>query len=108
VKILLDENLPKRLKRELSMFDVATVREMGWQGRDNGELIRAAMQNGFSALLTFDKNLQYQQNFGRYPITVVLLSARDNQFNTLRPLMPAVIEKLNAGVAPGVIQIKAE
>jgi len=108
VKILLDENLPKRLKRELSMFDVATVREMGWQGRDNGDLIRAAMQNGFSALLTFDKNLQYQQNFERYPISVLLLSARDNQFNTLRALMPAVIEKLNAPLVPGVIQIKAE
>jgi predicted nuclease of predicted toxin-antitoxin system len=108
VKILLDENLPKRLKRELSMFDVATVREMGWQGRDNGDLIRAAMQNGFSALLTFDKNLQYQQNFRRFPITVLLLSARDNQFDTLRPLMPAVIEKLNAALVPGVIQIKAE
>jgi predicted nuclease of predicted toxin-antitoxin system len=54
MKVLLDENLPKRLKADLSMFEVATVREKGWQGRENGDLIRAMLADGDQAVLTFD------------------------------------------------------
>jgi predicted nuclease of predicted toxin-antitoxin system len=106
MKVLLDENLPKRLKADLNMFDVATVADNGWQGRDNGELIRAMLAEGYQALLTFDKNLQYQQNFAKHPVTVVLLSAKDNQYGTLRPLMPKVVEKLKSNPGAGVIEVR--
>ena len=106
MKVLLDENLPKRLKADLSMFEVATVREKGWQGRENGDLIRAMLAEGYQALLTFDKNLQYQQNFAKYPLTVLLLNAKDNQYATLRPLMTKVAEKLNANPGAGVFEIR--
>ena len=108
MKVLLDENLPKRLKAELSMFEVATVREKGWQGRENGDRIRAMLAEGYQALLTFDKNLQYQQNFARFPITVLLLNASNNQYATLRPLMPKVAAKLNANPGAGVFEIKPD
>ena len=108
MKVLLDENLPKRLKADLSMFEVMTVREQGWQGRDNGDLIRAMLAEGYQALLTFDKNLQYQQNFSKYPMTVLLLNAKDNQYATLRPLMPKVVEKLTANPGPGVVEIRPD
>ena len=106
MKVLLDENLPKRLKADLSMFEIATVREKGWQGRENGDLIRAMLAEGYQALLTFDKNLQYQQNFAKYPLTVLLLNAKDNQYATLRPLMTKVAEKLNANPGTGVFEIR--
>lgn len=108
MKVLLDENLPKRLKADLSMFEVATVSEMGWQGRENGELIRVMLAEGYQALLTFDKNLQYQQNFAKYPVSVLLLTAKDNQDATLRPLMPRVVEKLIANPSAGVYEIRPE
>ncbi len=106
MKVLLDENLPKRLKLELGKFEVATVVDRGWQGLKNGDLIRCMLADGFSAMLTFDKNLQFQQNFARYPVVVVLLNARDNQFVTLRPLMPQVIALLESMPGPGVFEIR--
>jgi hypothetical protein len=42
VKILLDECVPRILKQELSDFKVATVREMGWDGIKNGNLLAYA------------------------------------------------------------------
>lgn len=106
MKVLLDENLPKRLKQELGAFEVATVAERGWQGLKNGDLIRSLLAEGYSALLTFDKNLQFQQNFSKYPVTVVLLNARDNQYPTLRPLMRQVIALLQTKPGPGVFEIR--
>ena len=40
MNILLDENLPKQLKADFgSDYDVKTVRDMGWLGKKNGELL---------------------------------------------------------------------
>ncbi len=33
------------------------------------------LSENFDALLTFDKNLRYQQNFSKYPIAVFVLTA---------------------------------
>jgi hypothetical protein len=38
MKLLLDENLPKRLKQDFPEHEVFTVREMQWNGMKNGEL----------------------------------------------------------------------
>lgn len=106
MKLLLDENLPKRLKRELNMFEVATVQEMGWRSKTNGELLRLMQGSGFSVLLTFDKNMQHQQNFAKYPITVLVLSALKAQFRYVKPLIPAIISKLSGPLSSGVTIIK--
>lgn len=78
MRLLLDENLPKRLKHDFSEYDVFTVREKGWNGITNGELLKLMLNDKLNALLTFDKNLQHQQNFSKYPITVFVLSAFNN------------------------------
>ena len=39
MKIILDENIPKALKRYLFSYEVTTVQEQGWAGIKNGELI---------------------------------------------------------------------
>jgi hypothetical protein len=39
VRILPDECLPRRLKRDLTGHDVRTVPEMGWASKENGDLI---------------------------------------------------------------------
>ena len=44
MKILLDECLPKKLKWELSQYNVVTVPEMGWAGVKNGELLRLMLE----------------------------------------------------------------
>jgi predicted nuclease of predicted toxin-antitoxin system len=95
MKLLLDENLPKRLKQDFSEFEISTVHEQGWNGLTNGDLIKLMLDNGFDALLTFDKNLQYQQNFSKYPIQVIVLTAISNRYRHLSPLVDKIKESLS-------------
>jgi hypothetical protein len=44
VRILLDECLPRRLKRDLVGHDMRTVPDMGWASKRNGELLGLAEQ----------------------------------------------------------------
>lgn len=50
------------------------------------------IQNRFNAFVTFDKNLQFQQNFKKYQVVVFVLVARDNRYETLRKLIPKLNE----------------
>ena len=61
MKLLLDENLPKRLKDDFATHEVYTVTDKSWNGVKNGELLELMLSERFDALLTFDKNLQHQQ-----------------------------------------------
>lgn len=62
MKILLDENLDHRLAGHLKIFDVTTVTALGWSGLKNGVLLQRLINNGFTHLITSDKNIKYQQN----------------------------------------------
>lgn len=97
MKLLLDENLPRRLKEDFPGHEIYTVRDMGWNGIKNGQLMRLMIEDGFDALLTFDKNLQHQQNFKKYTITVFVLSAVSNTYNVLTHLSPSIIKALETG-----------
>lgn len=109
MRLLLDENLPKRLKHEFPNHEVFTVRDMQWNGICNGELIKLLVDNYFDALLTFDKNLQHQQNFTKYTITVFVLTAKINQYTELTRLTPKVNELMNSGRMPvGPVVISAD
>jgi predicted nuclease of predicted toxin-antitoxin system len=101
MRLLLDENLPKRLKQDLSEHETYTASEKGWTGISNGKLIELLMQNSFDALLTFDKNLQYQQNFSKYKIAVLVLNASDNSYLTLKALVPKIKDVLGQTLQPG-------
>ncbi len=63
MKLLLDENLPKRLKQNFAEHEIFKVRDKNWNGIKNGELLKLMIAEDFDAFLTFDKNFQYQQNF---------------------------------------------
>ncbi len=95
MKLLLDENLPKQLKIDFSNHQVFTVADMGWAGIKNGQLLQLMISNNFDAFLTFDKNLQYQQNFLKYPITVFVLSAKINTYKELTILSPKILSLIN-------------
>ncbi len=97
MRLLLDENLPKRLKLDSPEHEIFTVRDKQWNGLKNGELLKLLLYNSFDALLTYDKNLQHQQNFSKYTITVFVLTARINQYIELTKLTPKVKEYLNSG-----------
>jgi predicted nuclease of predicted toxin-antitoxin system len=103
MRLLLDENVPRKLKFRLTRFGAATVQEMGWSGITNGELLARMTEAGFDVLLTFDKGLSYQQNFVRYPIPVIVIRAHTNTYDAILPLLPAIIDLLESGaMAAGV------
>jgi hypothetical protein len=105
--LLLDENLPKRLKFDFPEHEIFTVRDRGWNGIKNGELFKLLIENKFDAFLTFDKNLQHQQNFTKYSIAVFVLSAKINSYEELTKLSPVIKEYLNEGqLSAGAIVIK--
>ncbi len=93
MRVLLDECLPKRLKRELPTHEACTVSEMGWAGIKNGALIRLAEQQ-FDVFLTMDRNLEFQQNLKQLRLAIAVLCAPSNEIQVLRPLMPLLQETL--------------
>lgn len=98
MKILLDENLPKQLKADFgSDYDVTTVRDMGWLGKKNGELLGLIVFNGFDIFITIDKNLRHQQNLDRIELKIFLLSAVNNRRETLQVLVEKVKDKIKEG-----------
>lgn len=102
MRILLDECVPRPLKRELSDYEVRTVVEMGWSGKKNGELLQLMLQEGFTIFLTADQNLRYQQNLQQAGVAVVVLIAPSNRLPNLVPLMPDV-RKVLSTIAPGEV-----
>lgn len=107
MKLLLDENLPKRLKLDFPEHEIFTVSDMGWNGKKNGELLRLLLDNQFDALLTFDRNMRYQQNFKKYSIAVLVLNAADNTYLTLSGLTENIKQILQNNLTNGPTEIKA-
>src|ERR1041385_6841859 len=107
MRILLDECVPKRLKRELKGHNALTVGDLGWAGKQNGELIRLMLKHDLQVLLTIDQNLSFQQNLRDAGVTVVILSAGENRTGDLRPLMPRVLAALAQAAPDKLIIITA-
>ena len=68
---------------------------MGWASRTNGDLFQLAADHGFDAVITTDRNIEYQQNLETLPVPIVLMIAFPNRLEFLRPLVPGVVELLN-------------
>src|SRR6185437_4705383 len=74
MKILLDESLPRKLRNDFGdEHDVWTVRDKGWLGKKNGELLKLMIDSSFELFITLDRNLPYQQNLDRLPLTICVL-----------------------------------
>jgi hypothetical protein len=106
MRLLLDENLPKRLKQDLREYEVYTTADKGWTGISNGKLLELLIENGFDALLTFDKNLQYQQNFSKYSIAVLVIYASDNSYLTIKEMVTPIKALLSAELKPGPVEVR--
>jgi hypothetical protein len=74
MKVLLDECLPKKLKRDFIGYD------------KNGALLGLAAPT-FDVFVTIDNNWQYQQNLQTIQLVIIVLNAKDNKLETLRPLI---------------------
>ena len=107
-KVLLDENLPVKLKYRLQdVCEIFTVKDKGWNALENGELINAMQSDDFDYLITSDKNLQYQQNISKYTIGFIVLNVINNNYETILPLLDQIKmilldeEKIKLKIIPG-------
>lgn len=98
MKILLDENIPKRLRFRVQgrtgIAEVKTINEMGWNGKTNGELLLLLTSNGFNVLITLDKSLYQQQNLTNFSVTVILLRVKTNKYEDIQPVLPQLFDSL--------------
>ncbi len=101
MKVLLDECLPRRLKRAIPGHQVATVPEVGWAGRSNGELLALASAE-YDVFVTIDRNLAAQTPVGAAKIGLIVLRARSSRFADLEPLVPDILKALES-IQPGQI-----
>ena len=94
----MDECVPRKLKGELPGHDVRTVNEMEWSGIKNGAHLLLAAQE-FDMFLTVDQGVEFQQNLVAINLSIIVMAARTNDIDDLRPLMPRVREAVGKSVS---------
>jgi predicted nuclease of predicted toxin-antitoxin system len=97
MRVLVDECLPRFLRRVLPGHFVQTAQDCGWAGIKNGELLLLAEQQ-FDVFLTSDKNLRYQQNLAERKIAIIEFPT--NRRVVVKQIVPQLIDALNT-IHPG-------
>jgi predicted nuclease of predicted toxin-antitoxin system len=103
MKLLLDECLPRKIKFLFSGsgHSCETVREAGFGGKENGELLSLA-EGKFDVLITVDKSLKHQQNISNRRIAILVIRAASNDIDDIRPHVPEMLVELQS-IRPGQI-----
>jgi len=96
MRILLDECIPRKLKKDLAPHPCVSVAEAGWAGWKNGEPLAAAENSGFEVFLTIDRGIEYQQNLTARRISVVLIRSKSNRLSDLQLSVPDILRVLDS------------
>lgn len=89
--VLLDENMPRKLKWRLIERDleVVTVPERGW------------------VVVTMDQGIEHQQEVAGRDLALVVIEAPNNEYETLLPLISDVVEMVRQARAGTVVSVAA-
>ena len=79
MKILLDECVPKRVKKLLSPIEVYTLFDLGWNGLKNGELLSKTASSNFDILISIDKNISSQKNINQFNVALVIFDVKNSR-----------------------------
>lgn len=79
------------------------MQQEGWAGLENGELLSRAVKSGFEVFVTKDQSLEFQQNLQEAGLGVIVLDAPSHDIEVLRPMIPSVLETIQA-VKPGEVR----
>jgi hypothetical protein len=108
MKLLLDESVPRQLASDFpESIEVTTVQKMGWAGTKNGALLKLAAENGFDALLTADKGIEFQHNPDALYLPIIVLSSFRTRWQDVQPLVPDVVDLLELGMDARVYHVGA-
>lgn len=101
MKVLLDENLDRRLRKNLDPHEVFTANYKGWSGLKNGKLLEACEADGIEVLPTGDQSLFYEQNLSKRRLAVVALSCVE--WRILKDYLPQIVTAID-NAFPGSFQ----
>ncbi|HEX5151678.1 MAG TPA: hypothetical protein VFW07_09515 [Parafilimonas sp.] len=89
MKILLDEQLPVKLKYRFNPeLYVSTVKDEQWLGVKNGVLLQLALSNEFSVFITNDHNISHQQSLSQFKMLFININ---QPFNRYEDVLPAIL-----------------
>lgn len=103
MRVLLDEMLPAGLADLLPGHTVTTVKQAGFTGLDNGELIRRAIASGYTVLVTADRGLPAQRNIAVSGVAVVLV--RGSRLAEVAPLAHEIDQAIRDASAGSVVWV---
>jgi hypothetical protein len=98
MRILFDQGTPAPLIPFLEGHTVTQAKDHGWERLVNGELLKAAQENGFEVLVTTDKNITAQQNLKARSVAIVVLG--NSQWRIVQRHVRKVAAAVNAAT-PG-------
>jgi len=103
MRLLIDECLPRKVKFLFAEggHECETVRDAGFGGKENGELLALADQS-FEVLITIDKNIRYQQNVTRRNIAILVIRPASTDLDDIRPHVADALAALKS-IKPGQI-----
>ena len=91
MRILLDECVPKRLRRAFPGHLVKSVTETGWRTSKDGPLLGFA-EGRFDVFVTVDRRLESQNDLGKLRLGFVVALVPNNRLEGFEP----IFEQLNA------------
>jgi len=94
--------MPIKFERLLPEHEVIHCGRLGWEQLSNGKLLSAAEAEDFSAMMTVDRNMQFQQNMAGRNLAVIYLRVPKNSLPKLAPLAGEVLERLE-NLTPGTV-----
>ena len=98
MKILFDQGTPVPLRKALTRHAVSSAFEQGWNLKQNGELLKAAEDAAFDAIITTDQNLRYQQNLkDRRLAILVLMTTNWRKMRDHTQYIVVAVDQLRAG-----------
>lgn len=93
MRVFIDECIDWRLARDIAGHDVKTAHQMGWSGIKNGVLL-GLVSGKFDVFVTVDRNLAFQNVVANLSFSVIVLHARTNRIDDLRPLVPELVREI--------------
>jgi len=103
MNLLLDECVPGVLKNDMIGHQAFTVEDAGFKGLKNGKLLQAA-SGKYDVLLTVDKSISAQQNIAASGVALLIIRAKSNRYDDLKPLIPKILAALDH-IQPGTIVV---
>ena len=94
-RVLFDNDVNANIAAHLpDTMEVTLAYAVGLATKSNSDLIRAAAEMGFDALLTMDRNMAMQWGARPLPIPVVVLNALRKDMASVMPHVPVLAEVL--------------